>query len=259
MGYRFRSTVSHAGGFLIRAVSWDRVWDPDGFASYEQQGFVLMRTEPEVRGVLLGYPVHLLLDPIIGHPAVVTAERCLLNVDRGRRRPTRSVRVTLRGQLPPSWTSSEGSALPFAVVLPVPGLRPPPVPLSETQGPMWTLQRGTRDDGVPSSPLGGRERFRASVPQLRRPSSRLASQVPRQTVQHSSSRAFAGGHRGPAAATTSTGSRNGKIPASKDRSRRLRGRRRRRGRGGATRKRPPPPSARFLRVEEATPRPKDQP
>lgn len=80
--------MSSAGYYVVRSLDWDRASTLEEFVSEHPAGIVLERKEPEVRGVLLGHPAHLPLDPILGHRTLAAAERCLYNTDHGRRLPT---------------------------------------------------------------------------------------------------------------------------------------------------------------------------
>lgn len=99
---RLRVTVSRAGDFLIRAWDWDHATTLDEIAAGRTRGITLEKKEAAVKGVLLGYPTHLPLDPVLAHPCVAAAVRCHYNAGHGRRLPTRSVQLTLRGRVPAS-------------------------------------------------------------------------------------------------------------------------------------------------------------
>lgn len=52
-----------------------------------------------MKGILMGYPTHLPIDPVVAHPCVDAAGRWHYNARHGRRLSTRSVLMTLRGRI----------------------------------------------------------------------------------------------------------------------------------------------------------------
>ncbi|KAG0721255.1 hypothetical protein GWK47_046825 [Chionoecetes opilio] len=69
-------------------------------ADGQPRGIVLARREPSRRGVLVGYPTGLPLDPVLEHPLVVSAVRCSYSAGLKRHLPTRQVQLTLQGHVP---------------------------------------------------------------------------------------------------------------------------------------------------------------
>ncbi|KAG0727130.1 hypothetical protein GWK47_035258 [Chionoecetes opilio] len=92
--------VSASGEFLLRGATWDAAAALQVVADYRPRGIVLARREPSRRGVLVGYPTGLPLDPVLEHPLVETVVRCSYNAGLNRHLPTRQVQLTLRGHVP---------------------------------------------------------------------------------------------------------------------------------------------------------------
>lgn len=99
---RLRVTVSRTGDFFIRGRDWNHATTLEELAVGQACGIVLVKKELTTRGVLLGYPTHLPLDPVLAHPCIVAAERCYYNAGHGRLLPTWSVRLTFQGRVPAS-------------------------------------------------------------------------------------------------------------------------------------------------------------
>ena len=99
---RLRVTVTRTGDYVIRGADWDHATTLEELAAGRAHGIRLERMEATTRGVLVGYPVQLPLEPVLQHPAVAAAERCCYAAGLGRRLPTRSVLLTLRGPVPAS-------------------------------------------------------------------------------------------------------------------------------------------------------------
>ncbi|KAG0702922.1 hypothetical protein GWK47_024982 [Chionoecetes opilio] len=92
--------VSASGEFLLRGATEDAAATLQEVADGQPRGIVLSRRESSRRGVLVGYPPGLPLDPVLEHPLVVSAVRCSYGVGLERHLPTRQVRLTLRGLVP---------------------------------------------------------------------------------------------------------------------------------------------------------------
>ncbi|KAG0717919.1 hypothetical protein GWK47_053470 [Chionoecetes opilio] len=96
----FKVDVSTTGEFLLRGATWDAAATIQEVADGQPRDIVLARREPSMRGVLVGYPTGLPLDPVLEHPLVETAVRCSYNAGLKRHFPTRQVQLTLRGHVP---------------------------------------------------------------------------------------------------------------------------------------------------------------
>ncbi|KAG0717165.1 hypothetical protein GWK47_055026 [Chionoecetes opilio] len=92
--------VSASGELLLRGATWDAAATLQEAADGQPRGIVLARREPSRRGVLVGYPTGLPLDPVLEHPLVETAVRCSYKAGLKRHPPTRYVQLTLRGHVP---------------------------------------------------------------------------------------------------------------------------------------------------------------
>ncbi|KAG0717544.1 hypothetical protein GWK47_054186 [Chionoecetes opilio] len=97
-----RVDLSLMGDYFLRGATWADATTLQEIAVGQPQGIVLVPKEPTRKGVLLGYPTALPLDPVLEHPSVDAAERCYHNAEHGRRLPTRQVLLTLRGSVPAS-------------------------------------------------------------------------------------------------------------------------------------------------------------
>ncbi|KAG0723342.1 hypothetical protein GWK47_042896 [Chionoecetes opilio] len=92
--------VSASGEFLLRGATEDAAATLQEVADGQPRGIVLARREPSRRGVLVGYPTGLPLDPVLKHPLVVSAVRCSYSAGLKRHLPTRQVQLTLQGHVP---------------------------------------------------------------------------------------------------------------------------------------------------------------
>ncbi|KAG0721875.1 hypothetical protein GWK47_045584 [Chionoecetes opilio] len=98
--FALKVDVSASGEFLLRGATWDAAATFQKVADGQPRGIVLARREPSRRGVLVGYPTGLPLDPVLESPLVETAVRCSYNAGLNRHLPTRQVQLTLRGHVP---------------------------------------------------------------------------------------------------------------------------------------------------------------
>ncbi|KAG0715509.1 hypothetical protein GWK47_001290 [Chionoecetes opilio] len=97
--------VSASGEFLLRGATEDAAATLQEVADGQPRGIVLARREPSRRGVLVGYPTGLPLDPVLEHPLVVSAVRCSYSAGLKRHLPTRQVQLRrCGGSSPPPWT-----------------------------------------------------------------------------------------------------------------------------------------------------------
>lgn len=71
-------TVSPAGDFIIRAWDWSYASTLETTALEQPEGIMITKKEPAVKSVLLGYTVHLPLDPTVEHRTMATGHTTLV-------------------------------------------------------------------------------------------------------------------------------------------------------------------------------------
>ncbi|KAG0719019.1 hypothetical protein GWK47_051346 [Chionoecetes opilio] len=86
--------------FSGRGATEDAAATLQEVADGQPRGIVLARREPSRRGILVGYPTGLPLDPVLEHPLIVSAVRCSYSAGLKRHLPTRQVQLTLQGHVP---------------------------------------------------------------------------------------------------------------------------------------------------------------
>ncbi|KAG0712918.1 hypothetical protein GWK47_017365 [Chionoecetes opilio] len=181
-----RAPARPQGGCLrLRGATEDAAATLQEVADGQPRGIVLARREPSRRGVLVGYPTGLPLDPVLEHPLVVTAVWCSYSAGLKRHLPTRQVQLTPAGarpRRPGPWLLRDFRGAQVhpgtCPLLPLPGVWALPAPVSAAARAVWCVQWGARFTELRPPPTGGWRAARGSVPQLRCQASRLESSLP---------------------------------------------------------------------------------
>lgn len=133
LALRLGVTISLTEEAFLRGADWASAGLLEEVALGQPHGIVLERKEPSTKGILVGYPAHWPLDPVLEHRSVAEAERCTYNAGHGRCPPHSSDTADAAGSSPcragprrvgkvrrSTLRSRAGK------VLPVPGIRAPP-------------------------------------------------------------------------------------------------------------------------------------